>query len=34
MTIKFKDGTAAQACVLKMDGRFFDGRRVCLVERS
>ncbi|KAL1406055.1 hypothetical protein Q8F55_007738 [Vanrija albida] len=28
MTIKFKDGTAAQACVLKMDGRFFDGRRI------
>ncbi|TXT08747.1 hypothetical protein VHUM_02875 [Vanrija humicola] len=28
MTIKFKDGTAAQACVLKMDGRFFDGRKI------
>ncbi|KAL7421197.1 hypothetical protein Q5752_004082 [Cryptotrichosporon argae] len=28
MTIKFKDATAAQACVLKMHGRFFDGRQI------
>lgn len=28
MTIKFKEATAAQACVLKMNGRFFDGRKV------
>ncbi|KAF9049722.1 hypothetical protein BJ165DRAFT_1453040 [Panaeolus papilionaceus] len=28
MTVKFKDLVSAQACVLKMDGRFFDGRRV------
>lgn len=30
MTIKFKEATAAQACVLKMNGRFFDGRKVSL----
>ncbi|PPQ98604.1 hypothetical protein CVT24_003937 [Panaeolus cyanescens] len=28
MTVKFKDLVSAQACVLKMNGRFFDGRRV------
>jgi HIV Tat-specific factor 1 len=28
MTVKFKDAHSAQACVLKMNGRFFDGRRV------
>lgn len=31
MTIKFKDAVSAQACVLKMDGRFFDGRKVGVV---
>lgn len=29
ITIKFKDPTAARACLLKMDGRYFDGRKVC-----
>jgi len=29
MTVKFKDAAAAQACILKMNGRFFDGRKVC-----
>ncbi|KAL5485032.1 hypothetical protein ACEPAI_7674 [Sanghuangporus weigelae] len=28
MTVKFKDPISAQACVLKMQGRFFDGRRI------
>ncbi|WVQ93319.1 hypothetical protein IAU59_000387 [Kwoniella sp. CBS 9459] len=28
MTIKFKDPVAAQACVMKMNNRFFDGRRI------
>ncbi|PPQ67318.1 hypothetical protein CVT25_005902 [Psilocybe cyanescens] len=28
ITVKFRDPIAAQACVLKMDGRFFDKRRV------
>jgi len=28
MTIKFKDPTAAQACIMKMNGRYFDKRRV------
>jgi hypothetical protein len=28
MTVKFKEATAAQACILKMNGRFFDGRKV------
>lgn len=28
MTIKFKDSISAEACVLKMNGRFFDGRKV------
>ncbi|CAL1707081.1 unnamed protein product [Somion occarium] len=28
MTVKFRDPLSAQACVLKMNGRFFDGRRV------
>ncbi|WVF65672.1 hypothetical protein IAT40_000403 [Kwoniella sp. CBS 6097] len=28
MTIKFKDPIAAQACVMKMNNRFFDGRRI------
>lgn len=30
MTIKFKDPVAAQACLSKMDGRYFGGRRVSL----
>jgi len=28
MTVKFRDPISAQACVVKMNGRFFDGRRV------
>ncbi|ORY26260.1 hypothetical protein BCR39DRAFT_541678 [Naematelia encephala] len=28
MTIKFKDAVSAQACVMKMNGRFFDGRQI------
>jgi hypothetical protein len=28
MTVKFKDSVSAQACIIKMDGRYFDGRRV------
>ncbi|KAI5120978.1 hypothetical protein M0805_006650 [Coniferiporia weirii] len=28
MTVKFRDPISAQACILKMQGRFFDGRRV------
>jgi hypothetical protein len=28
MTIKFKDALSAQACVAKMNGRFFDKQRV------
>ena len=28
MTVKFRDPISAQACVIKMQGRFFDGRRV------
>lgn len=28
ITVKFKDPTAAQACLLKMNGRYFDGRKV------
>ncbi|KAF9566790.1 hypothetical protein CPC08DRAFT_703757 [Agrocybe pediades] len=28
MTVKFKDPVAAQACILKMNGRFFDKRRI------
>lgn len=28
MTIKFKEPISAQACVMKMNGRFFDGRKV------
>ncbi|KAI9068269.1 hypothetical protein FKP32DRAFT_1562102 [Trametes sanguinea] len=28
MTVKFKDPLSAQACVLKMNGRFFAGRRI------
>jgi HIV Tat-specific factor 1 len=31
MTIKFKDSISAEACVAKMNGRFFDKRRVSLV---
>jgi hypothetical protein len=34
MTVKFKDAAAAQACILKMNGRFFDGRKVCLRSTS
>ncbi|CCM05704.1 uncharacterized protein FIBRA_07936 [Fibroporia radiculosa] len=28
MTVKFRDPLSAQACVIKMDGRFFAGRRI------
>ncbi|KAF5321971.1 hypothetical protein D9619_001814 [Psilocybe cf. subviscida] len=28
MTVKFKDPISAQACILKMNGRYFDGRRI------
>ncbi|KLO19508.1 hypothetical protein SCHPADRAFT_924428 [Schizopora paradoxa] len=28
MTIKFRDPLSAQACILKMQGRFFDGKRI------
>ncbi|KIK03472.1 hypothetical protein K443DRAFT_653246 [Laccaria amethystina LaAM-08-1] len=28
MTVKFRDSISAQACVLKMNGRFFAGRRI------
>ncbi|RDX55173.1 hypothetical protein OH76DRAFT_872453 [Lentinus brumalis] len=28
MTVKFKDPLSAQACVIKMNGRFFSGRRI------
>ncbi|KAK0241635.1 hypothetical protein EDD85DRAFT_408634 [Armillaria nabsnona] len=28
ITVKFRDSLSAQACVIKMNGRFFDGRRV------
>jgi len=28
MTVKFRDPISAQACVLKMNGRFFAGRRI------
>ncbi|KAH9931139.1 uncharacterized protein BXZ73DRAFT_101723 [Epithele typhae] len=28
MTVKFKDPLSAQACVIKMNGRFFGGRRI------
>jgi len=28
MTVKFKDPLSAQACILKMNGRFFAGRRI------
>jgi len=28
MTVKFRDPVSAQACVLKMQGRYFSGRRV------
>ncbi|THH06512.1 hypothetical protein EW145_g4031 [Phellinidium pouzarii] len=28
MTVKFRDPISAQACILRMQGRFFDGRRV------
>ncbi|EAU91645.1 splicing factor u2af-associated protein 2 [Coprinopsis cinerea okayama7 len=28
MTVKFKDPLSAQACVIKMNGRFFDGRKI------
>jgi len=28
MTVKFKDLVSAQACLLKMNGRFFSGRKV------
>ncbi len=34
MTIKFKDAVSAQACVYKMNGRFFDGRKVSEKSRS
>ncbi|KAK4684470.1 HIV Tat-specific factor 1, partial [Tremellales sp. Uapishka_1] len=28
MTVKFKEQVSAQACIVKMNGRFFDGRRI------
>jgi HIV Tat-specific factor 1 len=28
MTVKFRDPLSAQACVIKMNGRFFAGRQV------
>jgi len=28
MTVRFKDVISAQACVLKMNGRFFAGRKI------
>ena len=28
MTVKFRDVRSAEACVAKMNGRFFDGRKV------
>ena len=28
MTVKFRDPISAQACVLKMNGRFFGGRKI------
>jgi len=28
MTVKFRDPVSAQACIMKMNGRFFDGRKV------
>ncbi|KAG8863479.1 hypothetical protein FRB96_008219 [Tulasnella sp. 330] len=28
ITVKFRDSVSAQACILKMNGRFFDGRKV------
>ncbi|KAG8956393.1 hypothetical protein FRC04_004474 [Tulasnella sp. 424] len=28
MTVKFRDSVSAQACIMKMNGRFFDGRKV------
>ena len=33
MTIKFKENVSAQACVTKMNGRFFDGSRVSSVQQ-
>ena len=32
MTIKFKSGISAQACIQKMDGRYFGGQRVSLAD--
>ena len=34
MTIRFKDSAAADACVKKMNGRFFDGRQVSRTSLS
>ncbi|KAG9038049.1 hypothetical protein FRB95_002977 [Tulasnella sp. JGI-2019a] len=28
ITVKFRDSVSAQACILRMNGRFFDGRKV------
>ncbi|TFK20969.1 hypothetical protein FA15DRAFT_100739 [Coprinopsis marcescibilis] len=28
MTIKFRDPVSAQACIIRMNGRYFDGRRI------
>lgn len=28
MTVKFRDPVSAQACIIRMNGRFFDGRQV------
>lgn len=30
MTVKFKDALSAEVCVSKMNGRYFDKRRVSL----
>lgn len=32
MTVKFKEPVSAQACVAKMNGRYFGGRRVSQVS--
>lgn len=32
MTVKFKSPETAQACIVKMNGRFFDGRKVSLLS--
>jgi hypothetical protein len=34
MTVKFRDVRSAEACMAKMNGRFFDGRKVCCLSSS